>query len=150
MSLVRNSPFTVPCSKPGLCSSQAHHVRSLSVFTLHCSDKMDSDGSEDFVFDSCGKLQLDEFSPEEAAEHLQQHLQQLKRRKIRMHLRCDYSFLAQDVVEGLLPDPNQYKSKRSWETAMSLARKALRELAAKSCMGPQSSDSVIGETSITA
>ena len=111
---------------------------------------MDSDGSEDFVFDSCGKLQLDEFSPEEAAEHLQQHLQQLKRRKIRMHLRCDYSFLAQDVVEGLLPDPNQYKSKRSWETAMSLARKALRELAAKSCMGPQSSDSVRGETSITA
>ena len=86
---------------------------------------MDSHGNEGFSLDSCGKLQLDGLSAEERRK-------QLKRWKIRTHLKCNYGFLAEDVVEGVLPNPSDYKSKRSWETAMKLARDALRELAANS------------------
>lgn len=56
-------------------------------------------------------------------------LRGLKRRKVILSLSWKYRALGDEVLSGILPDPDRLSSKRQWETRVQAVREKLRELA---------------------
>ena len=70
-------------------------------------------------------------------------LRDLKRRKVLLALSLKYSSLGEEVLGGILPNPDGFQSKRQWETKMQAVREKLRELAPEvGCVSSESAGSL--------